>query len=74
MRRTKLLLAALAVSLLVAASFTAMANWQGTWHYYDDEGVLVGEWTAGCRELDGRWGIETDNKTFTQGCRVTSAW
>ena len=71
MRRTKILLAALAVSLLVAASFTAMANWQGTWSYYNEEGALVGQWTADCGEMDGRWGEVTDNKSFSQGCRAS---
>ncbi|MDR0184658.1 DUF6289 family protein [Lysobacter arvi] len=59
-------------SVLGLASFSTSASWQGTWLYYDDEGVLVGSWTAGCRELDGRWGVETDNKVFVQGCRASS--
>lgn len=67
--KLKILLAALAVGLLVAASFSATASWQGTWSYYNDEGALVGQWTAGCGEADGRWGEVTDNKSFTQGCR-----
>jgi len=32
----------------------------------------VGSWTAGCGAKDGRWGIVTSNKTFTQGCRDES--
>ena len=69
MRRFRILALAALVGL---TSFGASANWQGTWLYYDDEGVLVGSWTAGCREMDGRWGIETGNKVFVQGCRVSS--
>lgn len=60
----------LALFSLAALSMAASASWQGTFHYYDDEGVLVGGWTAGCGEADGRWGVETDNRSFTQGCRV----
>jgi hypothetical protein len=63
---------ALLLAMPAAASFNASANWQGTWHYYDEEGVLVGSWTAGCGAADGRWGVETDNKTFIQGCRSES--
>lgn len=72
MRRTKLIAAAMAIALMAGSSFTATASWQGTWHYYSDEGALVGSWTAGCGAADGRWGIETENKTFTQGCRPSS--
>jgi hypothetical protein len=65
-----------AVALLLvmpaAASFNASANWQGTWHYYDEEGALVGGWTAGCGAADGHWGVATENKSFTQGCRSES--
>ena len=35
------LIAAVVGGILLAASFAATASWQGTWHYYDDEGVLV---------------------------------
>jgi hypothetical protein len=59
-------------ALVGITSFTASASWQGTWLYYDDEGALVGSWTAGCHEMDGRWGVETDNKVFVQGCRSSS--
>lgn len=71
MRRLKMVAMALAVGLLAAWSLSAGASWQGTWHYYDDEGVLVGEWTAGCGELDGNWGVATANRTFTQGCAAS---
>ena len=71
MRRTKILIAGLGVSLLLAASFAATASWQGTWSYYSDEGVLVGQWTAGCGAADGRWGQVTDNRSFAQGCAVS---
>lgn len=72
MRRIRIFALVAVVALMSAASFNATANWQGTWLYYDDEGVLVGSWTAGCRELDGRWGVETGNKVFVQGCRASS--
>lgn len=72
MTRTKLRAAAITVALMAAASFNAGASWQGTFYYYSDEGVLVGGWTAGCGEADGRWGVETDNKQFVQGCRPAS--
>lgn len=71
MRRTKTLAATLAVGTLLAASFAAIASWQGTWSYYDDEGALVGQWTAGCGAADGRWGTVTENRSFTQGCAVS---
>ncbi|MDI9239201.1 DUF6289 family protein [Lysobacter sp. LF1] len=72
MRRFRTFALAAVVALMSAASFNATASWQGTWLYYDDEGVLVGSWTAGCREMDGRWGVETSNKVFVQGCRASS--
>jgi hypothetical protein len=72
MTRSKLCAAAIVVVLLAGSSFSAGASWQGTFYYYSDEGVLVGGWTAGCGEADGRWGIETDNKQFVQGCRPAS--
>jgi len=72
MRRNKMMMAAMAFALLAGSTFGAGANWQGTFYYYDDEGALVGGWTAGCGEADGRWGIETDNKRFVQGCRDSS--
>jgi hypothetical protein len=69
MRRIRIFALAAVMGLM---SFTAGASWQGTWLYYDDEGALVGSWTAGCRELDGRWGVATENKVFVQGCRASS--
>lgn len=72
MSRNRIFAAAVAAALFAGLSFNAAANWQGTWHYYDDEGALVGGWTAGCGAMDGRWGVETDNKWFTQGCRPDS--
>jgi len=69
MRRFRIFALAALVGL---TSLSAGASWQGTWLYYDDEGALVGSWTAGCREMDGRWGVETDNKVFVQGCRASS--
>jgi hypothetical protein len=63
---------ALLLAMPAAASFNASANWQGTWYYYSEEGALVGGWTAGCGAADGRWGVETDNKVFIQGCRSES--
>lgn len=72
MRRFRIFAIAAAIAMMSSASFSATASWQGTWLYYDDEGVLVGSWTAGCRELDGRWGVETANKVFVQGCRASS--
>lgn len=41
---------------------------QGTWHYFDAGGRLVGEQTVGCAELDGSWGSVTANSAFSQGC------
>ena len=69
MRRIRIA-AVLVVGLLAAYSLVASASWQGTWNYYDEEGVLVGQWTAGCGELDGSWGTKTENRSFTQGCYV----
>ncbi|MFC3551069.1 DUF6289 family protein [Lysobacter cavernae] len=57
---------------MAAASFSAMANWQGTWRYYDEEGALVGSWTAGCGAADGRWGVATGNRVFIQGCNTAT--
>ena len=70
MRRIRIVAVALAVGLLAAYSFSATASWQGTWNYYDEEGALVGQWTAGCGEQDGSWGVKTGNRSFTQGCYV----
>ncbi|GAA5080394.1 DUF6289 family protein [Lysobacter panacisoli] len=72
MRRIRTFALAALVAMTASTSFSATASWQGTWLYYDDEGALVGSWTAGCRELDGRWGVETPNKVFIQGCRASS--
>ena len=72
MRRIRIFAMAVLVGLLAVVSFNAMASWQGTWLYYDEEGALVGSWTAGCGADDGRWGIATANKVFIQGCRSES--
>lgn len=72
MRRIRFLTVVVLLGLLASTSFTASANWQGTWYYYDEEGALVGSWTAGCGAADGRWGETTDNKVFIQGCRSES--
>ncbi|MGN6222926.1 DUF6289 family protein [Pseudoxanthomonas sp.] len=72
MARNRILAVAASLALLALASFNAYASWQGTWHYYDEEGVLVGGWTAGCGAADGRWGVTTTRKVFTQGCRDAS--
>lgn len=65
-------LAVLAIVASAALSQGASASWQGTFYYYSEEGVLVGAWTAGCGEADGRWGETTDNRHFVQGCRASS--
>lgn len=70
MRRMKKFAVALAVGAVMAMSFSAAANWQGTWHYYNEEGALVGGWTAGCGDADGSWGVRTTNRHFVQGCGV----
>ena len=72
MRRTRIFIAALTIALFAGLSFNVVAGWQGTWHYYNAEGALVGAWTAGCGAADGRWGITTKNRSFTQGCRPDS--
>jgi hypothetical protein len=72
MRRTRNFAAVLSLVLMSLAAFNASANWQGTFLYYDEEGVLVGSWTGGCGAADGRWGITTNNKVFIQGCRESS--
>lgn len=63
----------LALSVLVSLTFvsaTAIAAGclQGTWHYLDASGRVVGEQTVGCGELDGSWGAVTASTSFTQGC------
>ena len=63
----------LALSVLVSLAFmsaTAVAGGclQGTWHYLDASGRVVGEQTVGCGELDGSWGTVTARTSFTQGC------
>jgi len=72
MARNRIPVVIASLVLLALTSFSASAGWQGTWHYYDEEGVLVGGWTAGCGAADGRWGVVTSNRTFTQGCRDAS--
>jgi|GEM_PF-1179270 len=75
MRRIGLFSAVLAVVLAGGMSFSAMANWQGTWYYYNAEGAQIGKWTAGCGAADGRWGDTThsnSNKRFVQGCQSES--
>ena len=63
----------LALTVMVSLAFmsaTAIAAGclQGTWHYLDASGRVVGEQTVGCGELDGSWGTVTARTTFTQGC------
>ena len=63
----------LARSILVSLAFmsaTAIAAGclQGTWHYLDASGRVVGEQTVGCGGLDGSWGTVTARTSFTQGC------
>ncbi len=73
MRRIGLFAAVFAVALAGGVSFSAAANsWQGTWYYYNEEGALVGKWTAGCGAADVRWGETTANRHFVQGCQVES--
>jgi hypothetical protein len=71
MRRIRTAAVVLLLGLLAPHSLTAN-SWQGTLHYYDDNGQLVGEWTAGCGELDGSWGIKTQRWTHSR-CGVV-AW
>ncbi|MFZ5638586.1 MAG: DUF6289 family protein [Pseudomonadota bacterium] len=61
------------ISLVVSLCLSGAAGadggcLQGTWHYFDANGRLVGEQTVGCGELDGVWGSVTANSAFTQGC------
>ena len=67
MRRTRIFAVAFA---LLAISGLAYAGGclQGTWHYYNASGQLVGEETFGCGDMDGAWGSVTANKSFTPGC------
>jgi hypothetical protein len=60
--------AGLFATLLMSGSALADGCLQGTWHYFDASGRLVGERTVGCAELDGSWGSVTASSTFTQGC------
>ena len=61
--------------LLIASSaaFAAVGGGclQGTWHYYDSSGRLVGEQTVRSRELDGLWGTVPTRTTFTQRCAAS---
>lgn len=75
MRRIGLFSAVFALALAGGMSFSAMANWQGTWYYYNAEGAQIGKWTAGCGAADGRTGNTTHsnpNKRFVQGCQSES--
>jgi hypothetical protein len=65
-------LAVLVIAASALLSQGATASWQGTFYYFSDEGVLVGAWTAGCGDADGRWGVATENRRFVQGCRASS--
>ena len=59
------------VLVLVAGAAMAQSGGgclQGTWHYLDASGRLVGERTVGCGAMDGVWGTVTSQSTFTQGC------
>jgi hypothetical protein len=70
MRRIKLGL--VAVGLVVASGMAGAQSGggclQGTWHYFDQSGRLVGEQTVGCGADDGAWGSRTSTSTFSQGC------
>jgi hypothetical protein len=59
---------AMVAALFMSNAALADGCLQGTWHYFDASGRLVGERTVGCAELDGSWGSVTANSTFTQGC------
>ncbi len=67
-RRNSLCLGLAAAALLVSGVAFAGGCLQGTWHYYDSQGRLVGGQTVGCGAMDGAWGKATANKTFSQGC------
>jgi Family of unknown function (DUF6289) len=67
-RQRKIALSSLLALLLVSGAVIAGGCLQGTWHYFDASGRLVGEQTVGCGELDGAWGAVTARSTFTQGC------
>lgn len=69
--RRAVLLCALLVSMLLSGAAMADGCLQGTWHYFDANGRLVGSQTVGCGELDGSWGTVTANKTFSQGCAAS---
>jgi hypothetical protein len=60
--------ACLVAALLVSNTALADGCLQGTWHYFDAAGRLVGERTVGCAGLDGSWGSVTASSAFTQGC------
>ena len=71
MRRTRIL--AVAFALIAFPGLTSAGGClQGTWHYYNASGQLVGEETMGCGELDGVWGTQTGTRTFTPGCASSS--
>jgi hypothetical protein len=64
----KLALSVLVSLVFVSATAIAAGCLQGTWHYLDASGRVVGEQTVGCGELDGSWGTVTARTSFTQGC------
>lgn len=72
MKRKLTLLVVAAALCLVSAGGIAGGCLQGTWTYLDNSGRVVGAQTMGCGELDGAWGQVTENKTFAQGCGVSS--
>lgn len=71
MRRTRIFAVAF-VLLAFSGLSSAGGCLQGTWHYYDASGALVGEETVGCGDLDGVWGTPTASKSFTPGCASSS--
>lgn len=71
--RHKIVMFALGASILASGAAFAGGCLQGTWHYYNASGKLVGEETVGCGTLDGAWGASSANRTFSQGCGGTSA-
>lgn len=71
--RNHMVWASLALMLVSGAAIAQAGGGclQGTWHYLDASGRIVGESTVGCGELDGAWGAVTSRSTFTQGCNAS---
>ncbi|MFC3550867.1 hypothetical protein ACFOLC_07525 [Lysobacter cavernae] len=73
MRRTKIVLIAIALTLLsgIALAQSGGGCLAGYYEYRSDDGQVIGASSVGCAE-NWSWGLRSDNYVFHAGCSVAS--